>query len=341
MKLLFSLLSVGVVSAHGDWKSHKETCSLPGLAKACAQDYEKNCQAVDDLDLVSLLACGKVHEASLQPTCLAEIKKSFPALYVCSEDIHQYCPSFGRLSEGQWGDDTTDNDDDDDDDDDGGRRHGRAPRHSYPQPPAQPAVPTTAQPAVPTTAEKPQPDPMQPFHGSWGSSRGDDSNAQCLKNALPAFSASCHNAIAEQWLAEQTKKGVTSPNQPTPDEIYQMLMPPTASPSGMSRMMNWKAHRVIVSVVAAGIACLALTCLCCCCRRCKKRRQRALRVEDAPELALSPIPEALAVPNSGYVPVAAPVVVHSVPQATPIPHATYMPYTGKGLGTYVPMAEQA
>jgi len=363
MKLL--LLSVGSVLASSSSPNNK----LSSLVKACGKDYEQHCSNVDKSNLVTVLACGKNNQADLQPACLAEIQKDFPAVFACVEDLSANCPSFGEVSIGQWG-----NDDDDDDDSRGKKNHPHSspPASSQPHPSALPASEQSSsaplpppmlpvqplKPDVPLTNEVAATDPapsneeydyfvfdfyfntqetatttapssnMNALHGRTGPPQEAQ---QCFVKSYPTFSAPCLNAITEQWATEQTAKGVKNISAPSAEEAYSMM----AVPPPVPRLK--KLSRTLFYVALAFFVCTLVTCLCCCCRRCKKRRSTRVVPEGAQEMALAPLPEAVAVPMAGptrYVPLAVPVPPVVRPQ-TP----SYIPYTGEGLSSYVPVAQ--
>jgi len=379
MKLLF--LSVGSALAYSC------TNKLPSLAKACAKDYKAHCSNVDKLSLVAVLKCGKTNEASLQPDCLAEIRKDFPATYACTDDLSTYCPDFGRLTPDQWGKNgkaSGDNgkashESDNDDDDDSSKKKKKKDRSQPPHPttqnppatlPAQPAQPPKDAGLVPdpnpNVVEEPAPEDSQDsssesytdyftwdyyggldythtsgsassassaninsLHSQQQKDRSPKDNQQCFRKNYAAFSAPCLNAIAEQWAAEQTAKGVKNMSAPSADEAYDMMAPPVSYTTP-----EWKKMGRTLFYIALGFfVCTLVTCLCCCCRRCKKRRAaRIVPSEGVQELAS--LPEAVVVPMAGparYVPTA--VAVR--PQQTP----AYIPYTGQGLTAYVPLAQ--
>jgi len=284
---------------------------------------------------------------------MAEIQKDFPATYTCTEDLASYCPDFGRLSPDQWGKN-------------GKAESSDKGGHNYnppANPPATPAQPDT--PPQPTSLPPPsvveQPAPANPEDSSEGytdyftwdyyggldyyaddEGSGIDSlhskkkdyqkdqpkdNQQCFRKNYAAFSAPCLNAIAEQWAAEQTAKGVKNISAPTADEAYDMMSPP------VQNTPEWKKMSRALFYIALGFfACTLITCLCCCCRRCKKRRAARIVPNDQ-HVDLTTLPEAVVVPMAAparYVPSAIPVR----PQTS-----SYVPYTGQGLAAYVPLAQ--
>jgi len=237
----------------------------------------------------------------------------------------------------ETGDGADDDDDDDDDDDSWGRRQ---------QPPQDGQLPPNQ---LMDDVEEPHPAPAQAVPSTDASQQQSSStlnslhsrpvpvdNQQCFRQNYAAFSATCRNAIASQWADVQAKRGSAVANPPTADEAYSMMAPPDVSTSSKYAKYQ-KMNRALFVICIALFVCAALTCLCCCCKKMKKRRAiRRVAAEEnvVPEVALSPLPEAVVVPNAGptrFVPLATPV---SVPQPVRPAVAAYVPYTGKGLAAY-------